>query len=110
MITIKDCSFINCGSVFGLGGDVNLTIDGLYIDNCGTVYDIDSESSNINAHAKNVNVTNTDTYIKVGGKPAKQSTPSPQTDSQRISSASVFPDENYAMRIALQYINATSKS
>ncbi|EPT2694975.1 TPA: hypothetical protein I7722_21285 [Vibrio vulnificus] len=110
MITIKDCSFINCGSAFGLGGDVSLTIDGLYIDNCGTVYDIDSEDSNINAHARNVNVTNTETYIKVGGAPAKQSTSSPQTDNQVSRSSSVFPNENYAMRIALQYINATSKN
>ncbi|EMK6891335.1 hypothetical protein ACLIN6_003625 [Vibrio cholerae] len=109
MIKIKNCSFTNCGSVFGLGGDVNLTIDGLYIDNCGTVYDIDSEDSNINAHARNVNVTNTETYIKVGGAPAKQSIASQQTSSQVSRSFSVFPNENYAMRIALQYINATSK-
>ncbi|MFA0567701.1 hypothetical protein [Vibrio gallaecicus] len=105
---MKNCTIVNCGSAFGLGGDVNLKIDGLNIDNCGTVYDIDSESSNINTHAKNVNVTNTETYIRVAGKPTEQSSNSEQMEIPHTAIPLVSSDDNYAMRIALKYIGATS--
>ena len=109
MITIKNGTIVGCDSAFGLVGNVSLNIDGLYVDSCGTVYDIDSESANINAHAKNVNVTNTGTFIKIGGSPTGASTGSKSFETSSAISPLVFPNDNYAMRIALQYIDATSR-
>lgn len=93
MYTFKNCSAVNCGSVFGLGADIDLDIDGLYVQNCGTVYNIDSEKLNINVNDKNLYVENTNTYIRVGN-PIQTSFKS-LDNSQSI------------MRIAQQYIAVT---
>lgn len=110
MIRMENCTIENCGSAFGLAGDVELNIDGLDVINCGTVYDIESERSNINAHAKNINVKNTDTYIKVGGNPTVETTSKSNrvNNTSRAANQKVLSNDNYVMRIALQYISATS--
>jgi len=111
MIKFNNCTVSNCGSVFGLGGDVNIHINGLDVDSCGTVFDIASPNSNISAYTKNITVTNTDTYIKVAGD--KQSTPpnSPQPKrSQYVLPPINKTDESSAiMRIAFQYLNSLDK-
>ncbi|SIO92764.1 hypothetical protein [Vibrio spartinae] len=109
MITIKGGSIVNCRTVFRLGNNSTLDIDSLFIDNCRTVYDIDSQNSNINIYAKSLNVTNTHTFIAVAEQTAESPTFSPQIDNQIPHFLLEFSDENYAMRIAKQYINSTSE-
>lgn len=109
MITLKDCSVTNCGSVFGLSGNVELNIDGLYVDNCSTVYDIDSEDSNINAHATNLHIKNTDTYIKVGKNKTDAVTPVNNIKQIQVPIPPLNESQSL-MRIAQQYISMTTKS
>lgn len=104
MISMINCQVIDCGSVFGLNGDINLKIDGLTVHRCGSVFDIFSEESNINAQVKGISVTETETYIKVGEK--KQ--PYSQTYHHPASQPSISmpyknDDLNAIMRIALSY-------
>jgi hypothetical protein len=111
MIKMNNCSVINCGSVFGLNGDLNIRINGLYVDRCGTVFNIKDSSSNINAYTNNITVKNTDTYIKVGEDKQSITPNSSQVNPPKYTLPSIHKtdDSSAIMRIAFQYLNSMNK-
>ena len=110
MITITDCGFSNCGTGIKISGDVTLNVDGLDVDNCGAVFDIDSKYQ-VNAHVNNVNVSNTDTYLMVDGeaKASSKSMANARTKSKNIYPVYSSSNEMIAyMRIAKGYLASSS--
>lgn len=108
---MTNCSVSHCNTVFGIGGDVNINLNGVDVDNCGSVFNFSDQNLNISIDVKKMNVKNTDTYITVSGgeQPITQSTFKSTSPQYRLPSLSSNDECNAIMRIAFQYLNSLNK-